>query len=56
MDFPIINKEECTGCCACIDICPMDAIELIDGIAHIKTDVCSNCRLCVDECPIEAIK
>jgi NAD-dependent dihydropyrimidine dehydrogenase PreA subunit len=56
MEYPVVNKDECTGCGACIDVCPMDAIELIDRIAKIDNDNCSNCQACVSECPVEAIK
>jgi Fe-S-cluster-containing hydrogenase component 2 len=55
MNFPTVNKDECTGCGACTDVCPMEAIELVEGIAQIDNDNCSNCRACVDECPVEAI-
>lgn len=55
MDFPTINKDECTGCGACIDVCPMDAIILEDGIAKIVEENCSDCRACESECPVEAI-
>ncbi|MDI9527957.1 MAG: 4Fe-4S binding protein [Pseudomonadota bacterium] len=51
-----IDKELCTGCSACIDICPMDAISLLDGIAQINEEECAGCGVCVDECPTGAIR
>jgi ferredoxin len=26
----IINKETCTGCGACIETCPVEALEMVD--------------------------
>jgi len=56
MNYPIVNKDKCTGCGACIDVCPNDAIEIIDGAAQINNDKCRNCGLCIGECPVEAIE
>lgn len=55
MDYPVIDKNLCSGCGACVDVCPMEAIEIVNGIAKIITDNCSNCRICESECPVEAI-
>lgn len=33
-----IDKGLYTGCSACIDICPMDAISLLDGSAQINEE------------------
>ncbi|RPH73499.1 4Fe-4S dicluster domain-containing protein [bacterium] len=55
MDFPEVNTAVCTGCGNCIDICPMEAITLVNEKAFIDPEKCSNCRLCENECPVEAI-
>ena len=55
IDFPRVDADLCTGCGACIDVCPMEAIFMEDGIAKIDEEKCSNCRVCEDECPVEAI-
>ena len=39
----------CIGCCACLDVCPRDAISLADD-RRIDRDRCDACLLCVDEC------
>ncbi|HKM09434.1 MAG TPA: 4Fe-4S binding protein [Candidatus Methanomethylophilaceae archaeon] len=49
-----INKEECTSCGACIDVCPQDAIKMED-VAIIDQDSCVECGACIDECPQDAI-
>lgn len=51
-----VNSERCTGCGACQDVCPTGAIELVDGIADIRTDLCHECQACVDACPQGAIE
>lgn len=55
MDFPRINIDRCTGCGSCIDVCPMDAISLVEGKAVIDLDKCTNCHACESACPADAI-
>lgn len=50
-----IDQEKCDGCECCIDECPSDAIELVDGKAHLKEDDCCDCGSCVEVCPTGAI-
>ncbi len=62
-----INEEKCIGCAKCIEVCPYNAIELIDinkemGLynislrkARIVNAVCKGCGACVVECSVGAI-
>jgi NAD-dependent dihydropyrimidine dehydrogenase PreA subunit len=50
-----INSELCTGCRACVETCPNEAIHLSDGLAVLDQAVCSQCQACVDTCPVGAI-
>jgi MinD superfamily P-loop ATPase len=51
-----INKDKCTLCNACVDICRFDAIhETKDGRLEINPFKCEGCRLCERICPAEAI-
>ena len=51
-----IDADKCTGCEACIESCPSEAIKMEDGKAVIDNDACVDCGVCVDECPVEAIE
>jgi electron transfer flavoprotein alpha subunit len=38
-----------------VDECPVEAIELLDGLARVDEDECTECSACVEPCPQEAI-
>ncbi len=46
-----VCKFGCLGCGDCADVCPVEAIEVKDGIARVKRDECIGCGRCVTECP-----
>jgi Fe-S-cluster-containing hydrogenase component 2 len=52
----VVNEGECTGCEACVDVCPVEAISMVDGVANIDQDECTECGTCIDECPVGAIE
>lgn len=51
-----IDKERCTGCSACVEVCPAEAIALIEGKARIDDALCQGCKACVEVCPVDAIQ
>lgn len=51
----VVNQDECSGCLACIDECPVGAISEVDGKAFIDADVCTDCGACADVCAFDAI-
>jgi ferredoxin len=53
--IPVINKEECTGCGNCIEVCPPQALRIEDGKVCLREDLCEECGFCASECPVEAI-
>ena len=61
----IINPDYCTGCNACIEVCPTDCIEEVDvkeagldghgKFCEVRLSDCIGCVQCVKMCPWEAI-
>jgi Fe-S-cluster-containing hydrogenase component 2 len=50
-----VDMDLCTGCGACVEACPVDAITIEDGKARINAVTCVECGVCEDECPADAI-
>jgi ferredoxin len=53
--IPLIDKDTCTCCGQCMEICPPEAISLQEETAHIENDLCEECGFCAAECPVGAI-
>ena len=56
----ICDNTQCTGCGACVSVCPKGAVSLKAGklgalCSSIDTDKCIDCGLCAKECPTGAI-
>lgn len=52
------NREKCTGCGACVDICPGDLLYLNEeGKSEIRNQAeCWDCMACVKSCPAAALE
>lgn len=52
-----VDPDNCTGCQACEEICPMDAIlvDAADIVAKVSNDRCIGCGLCVTVCEFDAL-
>jgi [FeFe] hydrogenase (group B1/B3) len=50
-------SDSCRGCFArpCIANCPRDAINFINGRAHIQEERCVKCGKCMEVCPFHAV-
>ena len=49
-----INREECTACGACVDVCPFGALSLVDDKLEVD-EQCNACGACLDVCPVDAL-
>ena len=50
-------SDQCCGCVAhpCQEVCPTDAISMINGRSHIDQQKCIKCGKCKASCPYDAI-
>lgn len=53
----MIEKYNCTGCAACLDICPVGAVKMNfdkEGFLYPKVDtsLCISCGACDRVCPV----
>ena len=51
----IIDKKLCLGCGCCMDVCPVGALEFLEGKAWVNEEEDIECGSCIDMCPNEAI-
>jgi ferredoxin len=49
-----VDETQCTGCGACAEVCPMEAIK-VNYKAKIDENECTECGTCIDECPNNAL-
>ncbi len=52
---PKACREGCLGGGTCVDVCPFDAIHVVNGIAVVDKDACKACGKCVAACPRKLI-
>lgn len=45
----------CIGCKMCERVCEVNAITVVDNVAHIDTEKCTNCGKCAEKCPVKII-
>src|SRR5438552_1204618 len=63
-ELAVIFADNCTGCEACIEVCPVDCIYKIPGedmpslqtFCDIDLERCIGCKLCERWCPWDAIE
>jgi len=50
-----IDKNLCTGCSNCVNVCPFGAISIVDNKAVVDSSQCRLCGVCINACPVQAI-
>lgn len=46
----------CLGYGSCVEVCPFDAIDIVDGVALVDKEKCKGCQKCVKVCPRSVIE
>ena len=52
----MVDEKKCITCGACVSICPVGAIKIVDGKAQINPKKCIKCGSCAQFCPVGAIE
>lgn len=51
-----INDDRCTGCDACVAVCPTNVLDLVDNKSRVlRFHDCIQCEACMWACPTEAL-
>jgi len=52
-----VDDSKCDGCGECVEVCPVEVWELVNGIANpARMEDCTECCSCVEVCPHDAIE
>jgi ferredoxin len=62
--LPVVLDDQCTGCAKCIDVCPVEAMGLVNAgdphkpkrkKARVNEEICLGCGLCAKVCTKDAM-
>ncbi len=53
---PTVDEDKCEGCEECVDVCPVEVFEMVDGKSSpVNAEECLGCESCVEVCEPGAI-
>ncbi len=53
---PSVDEDKCEGCEECVDVCPVEVFEMVDGKSSpVNAEECLGCESCVEVCEPGAI-
>ncbi len=53
----VVDQEKCIGCGECVDVCPVEVYELVEGKSEpANAEECLGCESCVEVCSQDAIE
>tara|TARA_B100000767_G_scaffold268722_1_gene289447 strand:- start:88 stop:294 length:207 start_codon:yes stop_codon:yes gene_type:complete len=52
----LVDDDRCFGCGACIALCPVNVLTLVDRLAIVDEEKCTHCELCIPACPVFALE
>ncbi len=52
----VVNEDACSLCESCVDVCPMETIEMTGATAVVIDAKCIGCGICAHQCPEDAIE
>ena len=52
----VVDDDGCFGCAACIALCPVNVLSLVDRLAVVDEAGCTHCELCIPSCPVFALE
>ncbi len=50
-----VNRYKCGYCGACVGVCPVAALELVETWLEISAE-CKECGICTKICPVGALE
>tara|TARA_B100001113_G_C20632043_1_gene415243 strand:+ start:83 stop:367 length:285 start_codon:yes stop_codon:yes gene_type:complete len=50
-----VDEDKCFGCGACIALCPVNVLDLVDRMIIVNEKKCTHCELCIPSCPVSAL-